>query len=76
MSERKPELSRLVGFLREQAGVAFCFDCLANAITAPAHEVREHVMQVVQRPRSPIDVGRGRCSVCRSQTEVARHKLH
>lgn len=75
VTERTP-LSQALGFLREQAGIAFCFDCLANAIGATTRDLAEPLRRVVPRTGSPIDLGRGRCSVCRSETEVARHTLH
>lgn len=75
VTDRTP-LSQALGFLREHAGGAFCFDCLANAIGVATQDIAELLRRVVQGTGSSIDLGRGRCSVCRSETEVARHTLH
>lgn len=74
MSEARRGPGRVFVFLREQAGAAFCIECLANALAVPRDEVRMHVTEAAEAPKSSIEASRGRCSVCRVEHLVARYR--
>lgn len=61
-------------FLREHAGAAFCVDCLANALALSPDEVRLHVTEGIQMATASVEASRGRCSLCRAEKLVARHR--